>query len=73
MWEWTASLYQPYPCRPGDGRDAPEVEGRRVVRGGSWNNDRGSARAAFRDGDLPADFDYDLGFRMVLSLAPSES
>ncbi len=65
VWEWTASLYQPYPCRPDDGREDPESEGSRVVRGGSWDYSRGFSRCAYRGGLIPVNF-YDLGFRLVV-------
>jgi len=74
VWEWTTSLYRPYPYRSGDGREDPGAEGRRVVRGGSWLFDRRSARCAYRGRFIPGTFDYYVGLRVVVSLAlpPSE-
>jgi len=71
VWEWTSSLYRPYPYRPDDGREVPETEGPRVVRGGSWSINQWDARCAFRTGGFPDDFGGDLGFRVVISPAPS--
>ncbi len=67
-WDWTGSLYQPYPYVADDGREDPAAEARRVVRGGSWSNDRASARAACRS-DLGPDGRFNrFGFRLARAL-----
>ena len=71
VWEWTSSLYRPYPYRSQDGREDPASPERRVVRGGSWNGNEGDVRCASRLRFIPATFLNALGLRLVLSLAPS--
>ncbi len=71
VWEWTRSLYQPYPYNPEDGREALDAEGYRVTRGGSWLNFERSARCAYRDRYYPDYFNLDFGVRVVVSLVLS--
>jgi formylglycine-generating enzyme required for sulfatase activity len=68
VWEWTSSLWQSYPYDPHDGRENPaSLGGRRIVRGGSWYDAWGLARAACRFHDRPEGrYDY-LGFRLACS------
>jgi formylglycine-generating enzyme required for sulfatase activity len=63
-WDWTGSLYRPYPYVADDGREDPAVEGRRLVRGGSWKNSQTNARAASRYAGAP-DARLNLGFRVA--------
>jgi formylglycine-generating enzyme required for sulfatase activity len=65
VYEWTLSLYRAYEYDPGDGREDPDVDGRRVVRGGSWYTDRNTVRCAYRDWhDVGRRSFYD-GFRLA--------
>ncbi|WP_347279989.1 SAV_2336 N-terminal domain-related protein [Leptolyngbya sp. FACHB-60] len=70
VWEWCQDHWHDnYNGAPIDG--SAWIEGgnlsRRVLRGGSWDNEPWYCRSAYRDGDGP-DFDDDpLGFRVVCS------
>jgi len=39
--------------------------GRRVARGGSWNNNQINARAAYRNNNLPGNRNNNVGFRVL--------
>ncbi|MBL6966065.1 MAG: SUMF1/EgtB/PvdO family nonheme iron enzyme [Anaerolineales bacterium] len=60
IWEWNMDWYD-------DDKDP------RVVRGGSWIYTGWDARCAYRNRNNPDDRDYNIGFRVILSLANSES
>ncbi len=62
VWEWTASLLQPYPVR-NDGRDDPLATGRRVVRGGASSSGAAFLRTANRNSADPTATSDTLGFR----------
>jgi formylglycine-generating enzyme required for sulfatase activity len=64
VWEWTRSLYRPYPYRADDGRNSPGG-GRRVVRGGSWYDRPVRARSSFRLDYAPYQCVYNVGFRIA--------
>jgi iron(II)-dependent oxidoreductase len=67
VWEWTRSLYKPYPYDPADGREDPQAPGRRVARGGSWSGEPFIAHAAYRFHPDPTFAHYYLGFRCAKS------
>ena len=65
VWEWTRSIYKPYPYRDGDGRNDLTGESKRVVRGGSWYDRPRLARLASRLAYQPWQRVYNVGFRVV--------
>jgi formylglycine-generating enzyme required for sulfatase activity len=67
VFEWTSSLFQPYPYRKNDRREKPNSSDNRVLRGGSWGSDQQDARAASRNNLGRPDILYDfIGFRLAL-------
>ncbi len=70
--EWTNSLKRPYPYDATDGREAPDVPGERVTRGGDYiyDTDRDELMATHRDGfsNAPERGHRHIGFRCVLPL-----
>ena len=64
VWEWTSSLYLPYPYKA-EQAEAPEAQTERVLRGGAWTVTRWSVRCAYRHGFVPVYFGTDIGFRLV--------
>lgn len=70
IWEWTSSLHKPYPYVETDGRENPLTgDGRRVVRGGSWDSGQDLARAAYRAHGYPVGRRSGQGFRVVCTSA----
>ena len=65
VWEWTSTLYRPYPYRADDGREDPNGGGARVFRGSSWTYLPRLLRAALRSGYEPAYCSTYGGFRCV--------
>jgi formylglycine-generating enzyme required for sulfatase activity len=47
-WEWTSTVFKEYPYSAGDGREDPDSEDSRVLRGGSWGNFDDLLRCAAR-------------------------
>jgi len=66
LWEWTVSLYQPYPYDPSDGREDPRLGGKRVLRGGAFYSTARRVRCAYRDSGHPDHWRGNYGFRVVL-------
>jgi len=77
VWEWTGSLWgkdlmEPeylYPYDPADGRENLDAgdDMLRVLRGGSWVDNRDFARCTYRDRFFPNFVNVYVGFRVVVS------
>lgn len=72
VWEWTLSLYEPYPYQPHSAREEDAAERTRVVRGGSWITNQKYAYTTSRLQSIPGGLDHDVGFRPVISSASFE-
>ncbi|TVR18912.1 MAG: formylglycine-generating enzyme family protein [Anaerolineaceae bacterium] len=70
VWEWTGSLFEPYPYHAGDGRerdtgDSTDVQ--RVLRGGSFGSSSQYLRAPLRNWYNPDGWGNGYGFRCARS------
>ncbi len=69
VWEWVADWYDEtyYRSSPAQNPTGPDTGQYRVLRGGSWGNERRHGRASVRNRGLP-EFRYvNIGFRCALS------
>ncbi|NUM75881.1 SUMF1/EgtB/PvdO family nonheme iron enzyme, partial [candidate division KSB1 bacterium] len=67
VWEWCNSILTPYPYRIDDGREAQTGEDqRRVLRGGSWLQNKQCVRCIFRARRSSYKKYNDAGFRVVI-------
>jgi formylglycine-generating enzyme required for sulfatase activity len=65
VWEWTSSLFKPYPYKAEDGREDATASGKRTLRGGSWILYDLYVRCAYRVDDNLDLRDVHVGFRVV--------
>jgi formylglycine-generating enzyme required for sulfatase activity len=69
VWEWTRSIYEQYPYKPGDRRENLEAgdETLRVLRGGAFYNQAGGVRCAARFRGYPDGRYGYYGFRVIVA------
>jgi formylglycine-generating enzyme required for sulfatase activity len=65
VWEWTRSINAAYPYRRDDGRNDPDVDGPRIVRGGSWYDRPKRCTSSYRLSYPQWQRVYNVGFRIV--------
>ena len=70
VWEWVQDYWhKTYDGAPGDGSAWGEADsgdcGRRVLRGGSWNNKAQNVRSANRNRNDPDNRNNNIGFRLA--------
>lgn len=65
VWEWTSSIFKPYPYQVEDGRETPTPGARYVIRGGAWYYSRKLARCAARESEIDNHQSPSIGFRLV--------
>ena len=67
VWEWTRSIYTPYPYNPTDGREdeGNPAQKRFTLRGGAWNDLPIALRTAYRRNLTPDYYNQDVGFRLA--------
>jgi formylglycine-generating enzyme required for sulfatase activity/cytochrome c553 len=66
VWEWTRSEVRPYPYADDDGRNRPDGDAPRVVRGGSWRDRPQRATASYRLAYRPYQPAVNVGFRVII-------
>ncbi|MBT5319665.1 MAG: SUMF1/EgtB/PvdO family nonheme iron enzyme, partial [Chloroflexi bacterium] len=68
VWEWCMDWYHPDSYESGDETDprGPDFGENRVLRGGSWFDNRSVCRAAYRNWNNPEASRVNIGFRIVV-------
>ena len=66
VWEWTNTIYKPYPYADNDGREESTARGSRVIRGGSYESGLTYVTCTVRQAFDPYSRRNDLGCRCVL-------
>ena len=67
VWEWTNTIFRPYPYQLPDGRDTPTEDRIPILRGGSWYSHREELRAAYRNSDGDTNVGIYIGARLARS------
>ncbi|MGE3536574.1 MAG: SUMF1/EgtB/PvdO family nonheme iron enzyme [Candidatus Tectimicrobiota bacterium] len=67
VWEWTCSLYRPYPSTASLDLKDLNAEGQRVLRGGAWSSDASFARVSSRTHWHPDFWLATVGLRLVVA------
>lgn len=65
VWEWTNSLFAPFPYKPTDGREDRYTPEKRVLRGGNWADGKYVNRLTARYLWMPFYADMTTGFRLA--------
>ncbi len=68
LFEWTSSLYKPYPYDAIDGREDPDRRGERVIRGGAWSEGPDDQKTFYRSWIGPELSESAIGFRCANSI-----
>lgn len=73
VWEWCSDWYDPsyYTRSPTENPQGPDTGNARIRRGGSWDHNRGCARAVYRSDVPPGLRDFNTGFRVLCCRPPS--
>jgi formylglycine-generating enzyme required for sulfatase activity len=71
--EWTATLYWEYPYHVANGRENPEIDQGRVLRGGSFSDPAYEVRCTARGSNFAAGREDFIGFRVVISTSSEEN
>ncbi len=66
VWEWTSTLEKDYPYKADDGREKPDSEGKRILRGGSYDSKRDVLHCHQRRPVDPGSRATLIGFRVAL-------